>query len=103
MRSILQTALLLGLFAATAIGNSFPVKAQEISFYGPGAGIEIITRPHHHRHARFNGLYGGLPYAHQYTRGIDGRYAIWVPCPPAWTIQNGVCKPTYSSPSWSSQ
>jgi hypothetical protein len=93
MRTITQTMLALGFVGAMAIGTPVSTNAQIIQFGGPGVGIEIITRPDHHRHPRYNRHYGGQPYAYQYSRGYGGRYNTWNHCPPNYTIQDGVCKP----------
>jgi hypothetical protein len=92
MRTITQALLALGFVGAMAVSTPITTKAQEIYFSGPGVGIEIITRPYGHRHARYNRYYDHQPYAYQYSRGFNGRYNTWNGCPPNYTIQDGVCK-----------
>jgi hypothetical protein len=93
MRTITQALLALGFVGAMAIGTPIATKAQVITFGGPGVGIEIITRPYNHRHARYNRYYDNQPYAYQYSRGSNGRYNAWSHCPPNYTVQDGICKP----------
>jgi hypothetical protein len=93
MKTITQALLALGFVGAMAIGTSVSTKAQSIGFYGPGVGVEIITRRYNHRHPRYNRYYDNQPYAYQYSRGYDGRYRTWNGCPPNYTIQDGQCKP----------
>jgi len=94
MRTITLALLALGFAGAMAVSAPVTAKAQGIYFSGPGVGgVEIITRPYNHRHARYNRYYDNQPYAYEYARGYNGRYSSWNGCPPRYTIQDGVCKP----------
>jgi hypothetical protein len=83
MRTITQALLALGFVGAMAIGAPLATKAQGIYFSGPGVGVEIITRPYGHRHARYDRYYDHQPYAYQYYRGPNGRYNVWHSQPPS--------------------
>lgn len=89
----IQTLLALGFVGAMTVSAPVTTKAQNIGFYGPGVGIEIITRPNYHRHSRYDRYYDNQAYAYQYYRGPDRRYRTWNGCPPNYTIQDGRCKP----------
>jgi hypothetical protein len=93
MKTITQTLLALGFVGAMAIGTTASTKAQSIGFYGPGVGVEIVTRPYEHRDRRWDRRYDNQPYAHQYYRGPNSRYSTYQQCPPNYTVQDGVCKP----------
>jgi hypothetical protein len=83
MRIATSALLALGVLGSAAIGGSAPAAAQSVSFYGPGVGVEIITRPAYHRHYRYDRYYGGMPYAYRYYRTWDGRYSVYETNPPS--------------------
>ena len=93
MKTTAQALLALGFVGAMAIGTPISTQAQIIQFGGPGAGVEIITRPYEHRDRRWDRRYDNQPYAHQYYRGPNSRYSTYQQCPPNYTVQDGVCKP----------
>jgi hypothetical protein len=76
MRTITQALLALGFAGAIGIGTPIASQAQGIIFSGPGVGVEVVTRPYNHRHARYNRYYDHQPYASQYYRS-NGRLHSW--------------------------
>ena len=81
MRTITKAMLALGFVGAIATTSTVATNAQAIYFSGPGVGVEITTRPYHHRHWRYDRYYGNQPYSYQYYRGYDGRYSSYPALP----------------------
>ncbi len=84
MRMIAKIAVALGFAGATALAVTAPAQAQ-VYFNAPGVHIGIGPPHRQYSGPRYYDYYPG-------PGGGDG-WNTWNGCPPAYTIQDGVCKP----------